>query len=930
MGCFLMDALDTIFKILTSPEVITFAATYVATRTADGIIESIGKRFSVETFESQLVECVDTALFLTYDKYNWEYNSKKFDENFVGSLQNAVNMIESSSLKELLRIVLSAEENDMEVCDEAYDYFVALFDYEICNPKRTRLNNFIIHQHLRNLATNKKLDIENINWCKYRKKLESLIHKNMPHEEFSVNDIYVQLFGQMKIWSEDGYTVEEHIIIKSEEWLMQWTSKVDAMNIVLVSGKPASGKTTLLKRMAKKLANLKTKVVFIQLSRFNFTEDFHNSVSSFCKLEIGHDVFNEISDSNNIVLLFDALDEISSRGVKSLERATDFIDYLLKVYSERSNVKVVISGRDAAVNECSKRFKYLKQEYIIHLFPLCFDEKVMDDWYINPNGEEYLDLRPVWWNNFGIVKNTDYSETQDEIMGSVQCQNETFDEITGEPFMLYLLATSYEDKLFDFDNGVSVNRLYEHFFAKIFRKEWDQNLFDNTRRISEKQFSDFLKQVALCAWHSGKRTIPINEVSKRCNSNMFSNIISRFSYDGNIQEGITALLLIFYIDLKNKSFDEQSFEFSHKSFSDYFTGIAISESIINYNTSKLGEKEQILMLFDVLGRQFIDTYIDDFMRRKFQDFNETYGFELNKICEKLSELFILIIDHKYDLDMYEKYSAEKHFNADSLRVFSKNIFRIVCALSKIRGNNIKFAFSTPSQFAEWINTKVEWFGYGYETSEGYLTNLQRLIARVDFESEKGLFFEEIHLADFEIAFCTFRNVPFARADFHFARIYDTVFENSSFFSANMSHCKLYNVTYFNANKNYNAFEFANFLKAVFQNSSFSNANFEGAILTDAAITDTDFQNCSMIDCMFMGTTFENVNFADCEIEGLLYKCSFKNVVFGGCISKVSVLETSFDSCYYKSNNGEVMINAQKKHEAVLFADLLSNSGTNFL
>lgn len=858
-----------LLKVLANPKVLEFIASYVVTKGLDGALDSAGKQLAIASPEFQIIDALSTALCDTCQHFNMEYNATLAEEMFLRSVQEEGVNLTTQRIKEILLKTIGTE-SIQYAGEKIFGYWVYSFNKALAAPARQWANSLVQIQTISRIEDSmlqpqqkKKQSLE-----KYKMRLQDLMKKTVPYDTFTLEEIYVQLYGFYKVYDEVSHLVKSYSIFRTEEWIYQWVSNLNEKNILLISGKPASGKTTLMKKLAGELIVRQLNVVFIPLKKFNFGTNFHQSVCDFCRKEIGYDLFAESDDWRNIVLLFDGLDEIALRGVKSLERAVEFVELLVKEYSG-SEVKIIISGRDLAVSAVSNLFIHNGREYILHLFPLYFDSEYIEQYWPGASGNEIKDLRPIWWENYGTIRGIDYSDKQYEIMKSINCVRKVFDEITGEPFLLYLLASCYEAKVWDFESKVSSGTLYRYFIKKVYLNEWKDDS-NSQFIISEDVFLDFLKEVSLCSWFSGKQIIPLTALKERCENSRFQPIISRLAGGANSSEGLAGLLLLFYIDESSKDENEQSFEFTHKSFSDYFIGLKISEFVIKTFSPNDVVPECYGEIFNILGRSYLNLYIDDFMCQEFERIFIDSPEKIISARKHILNFFQKIVVHGEEFACNSERAGDV-LPHEAYKMLSKNLFRIMGALAKIRGERIIISSQHQPVFVDWINSDMTWYGAEIDSPDDYATNVMKLIEQVNFNK---IFLGGIQLPNYEIAQCNFDSAFLPNANLWYATIVDAVFMDFT-----LTYADLNCATVLRSEFSKGAFTGANFSQTFLREVTFENCKFDRAIFIETQIRQVTFKNCKFDKCYFINVAMERVVFEQCSFDGFSYQSEFKSVEF---------------------------------------------------
>lgn len=897
----MMD-ISAILAFLQSTGFVAFITSYSVTKGLDFLIDAAKNKITELSPEEQLVDVISLSLHDTCIKFK---NKADFDTIFTTytmSLKNDISEINDVKLKSILFGAINTDANFQ--ADDIFEYWTKRFDYYLTQPKYQWLFNYINQQYHRslNLEIKKGERLETKKYQNYTKQLHDLIFKKVPFDSFSINDIYVPLLGYYKTWSEYNYeffpnSFFDYNIISLEEWILNWIENHDDQNILLLSGKPASGKTTLMKQLAHHLIVGNYYTVLIPLKRFSFDSNINESVKQFCIENTGINPFQSELNHRGIVLLFDGLDEISLRGVDSMKKATEFIENIIKSYQGKE-IRIIISGRSLSISSVSRLFKKHEREYILHLLPLYTDPDYVDRHWSVTSGQ-LIDLRPRWWEKYGKIRNVDYTELSNIIMNDLQCDVETYNEITGEPFLLYLLAFSYENKVFDYTQHVSVTDLYEFFVEKVYKNVWKDSVSTATI-ISKTAFIDFLQEVAICSWHSGEQVIPLEAVEARCNTTYFRQIIKEMTNTENYSEGIVNLLVLFYVDEKDGIEGERSFEFTHKSFCDFFVGKKIATSICTLLSNPY-TKETYDKLMDIIGKQYFDLYIDNFLRDEFSKIYKTEKALVDSMCERMSQLFPKFILHDSNYCTVIEQNGQSYLNENSI-IFEKNFFRILCILAKIRKRNIVIPFENTYHFKDWINSAMSWSGDNVDDPADFNTNVMKLISRVDFIRKNELVFSGIQLQNFEISHCNFNNVKLEYASMRWAIIDNIEFSETDCGGADFTYSQLNKIKYLGGKTT--KLSDTNFTNASIAESQFLGADFSRANFTNTTIQDTSFEHCSFHKSIFNSSELNRVRFRNCKFDCLITDSTIELSKFiGNCIG-IQLHSTSVHSCKINLNGKE--------------------------
>lgn len=724
--------------------------------------------------------------------------------------------------------------------------FLTNITYEFCNNlERYKLLQIYDSSPFKNSIKAVSL------WTKYRLILIDQMYSKVPFDpSFCLDDIYIQLYGSYATVNELGRTIHE-TIVKTEDWLINWINDSNIKNnIMLVSGKPASGKTTLLKKISSILASDYQKVLFIPIKHFPFDEKMYHSIADYCIQRLDFNPFEGLAPEEKLTILFDGLDEVALKGDKSLEKARQFIDFINRDFSDRKNIKIIISGRSLVVKENSEIFINNGIKYVLDILPLYLNEKRYE---LYRGYESTVDQRPLWWEKYGKIKNKPYCQIPDAIVNNLQCKDSSFDEITSEPFLLYLLAESYEGEKLDFTKPVSVNKLYHDFTIKIYQNYWSNEKRSGiATEIKINDFILFLKQVGLCSWLSGNQQIPLIILEKRCREKGILDMLEDICSNTNVFENITGLMLLFYIDRKAlDTNDEKVFEFSHKSFGEYFAAIEITDIIIDLFSNKNRiDDTALLKLLDILGHQLLDEYVTSFVLGQFSILYESNPELIDRIQENLSIYFPQLISKEISLNILLPYYPNDKVMFQSIRNLEKAIYVLFTHIGHITTKYMTPPYLAQQQFTEWINKDVEFWGIIPELESKL--DISKTISWINMNK---CYCSGIYLTNYEIKNCVFPATSFESGSFIHAALINCSFKGSNFTNANFSY----------ANLDHIVFDSCDFSSAVFYITAFFNVK---------------FINCRF-NCTFNTSRFENVEFEGNCKNALSINSSFNNVNYVG-------------------------------------------------
>ena len=534
------------------------------------------------------------------------------------------------------------------------------FEPEIAASLAKRLPNYFVHalhnQWKKNSATYTILTSfedtpfsrareKEMAWKGYLSWLQRRVQEPMFDENFGIASVYIPLRGyyERKQRQETAEREEwrlgrgrselektERVVVDLYDYLFNWVknpNKDDGIRVIC--GGPGCGKSSFTKMFAAKLAEDETRrVLFIPLHYFKLKDDLQDALQSFID-----DDFEKILPPNplkkeniesQVLLIFDGLDELAMQGKTAVEVARDFVievqTKLSRYNHNEAKVLVLMSGRDLAVQANQARFR--QEGQILHVIPYVqsnYENKKHS--YIDDSELLATDQRQDWWRAYGKLKGKNYESLPEEL------DRGNLFEITAQPLLNYLVAVTYESKTFNFSVDSNINGIYNHLLEKVLKRDWDNYPYPSTEKIERKDFIRILQEIAIACWHGNGRTTTIEQIKKRCESKSKLIRVLEIMSD-NAQKGVIQLLIAFYFRQSEQLRDEDTFEFTHKSFGEYLTARRIvlqlkmthKEFECNQEDSDRGWNEKTCLenWARLCGPSALDEYVLSFLRDEIE------------------------------------------------------------------------------------------------------------------------------------------------------------------------------------------------------------------------------------------------------------------------------------------------------------------------
>jgi uncharacterized protein YjbI with pentapeptide repeats len=415
-------------------------------------------------------------------------------------------------------------------------------------------------------------------WMYYASWLQKQIHESLFNEAFSLKQIYVPLRayylqdsdgdtnpGDTLSGKRDKVQIATDLQTELDGWVAR-AQKDDAIRVI--SGGPGSGKSSFSRiYAAHQTSNNQLRVLYIPLHQFDPKNDLASGIHEFFRVTklLSHSPLDP-DTVERLLIIFDGLDELAMQGTVGTETAREFIDHVTatvgKYNYQQLRLQVLLTGRELVVQANASKFR--KEAQVLHVLPY-FLTKYEQEAYHDPHNLLEGDQRLFWWQQYGTV-----TGKTDPTMPKA-LQRDDLQDITAQPLLNYLVALSYERGELDFSTQVNLNEIYQDLLEAVYERDYEGGIHPGVRDLPFDHFIRILEEIGLATWHGDGRTTTIREVQQHCKIAGLSALLDAFKQGAEV--GVARLLTAFYFrQHENRRDDgEQTFEFTHKSFSEYLT-----------------------------------------------------------------------------------------------------------------------------------------------------------------------------------------------------------------------------------------------------------------------------------------------------------------------------------------------------------------------
>jgi hypothetical protein len=374
-----------------------------------------------------------------------------------------------------------------------------------------------------------------------------------------------------------------------DDALAEWLSSDSAEDwIRLIGGGPGSGKSTTLKALARRAADLtQWRPLLIPLQRIQVERDLKEAINAFFTEQtdgaftlppLGRE---SVEDGAPLLLIFDGLDEIAAPSEAAKDVIGTFANKLSNLHSSLQGsgsrkVKVVVSGRMPAF-QVARRYLCPPHDGSIEVYGFLpsrlADFELEYEYEDEEDTEEEtslwsIDQRSIWWSQYARA-------VGENISVPPAFRSARLKDLTHEPLLCYLLTLAgYATEHWELA-AENRNRIYGALIESVYERGWGDGARKRLgpgRNLKRGDFNKLMETIALAAWLGGdSRVASETGFEEAVEITEAQDAWQEFSKDNG--SDVTNLAMNFYLRSSEKS--QRGFEFTHKSFGEYLAARAI-------------------------------------------------------------------------------------------------------------------------------------------------------------------------------------------------------------------------------------------------------------------------------------------------------------------------------------------------------------------
>ncbi|HEY1188706.1 MAG TPA: NACHT domain-containing protein, partial [Gemmata sp.] len=414
-------------------------------------------------------------------------------------------------------------------------------------------------------------------WTVYAGWLEDEADRRVFDEDFGLSRVYIPLRAYVETLDRSG---PKRTVGLVEEMLDAWLEAARTNDAIrIVEGDPGAGKSSLARRFAAtrfghQAAGQWWRAVYVPLhdEAFALGRSIEEAAAIFTQ---------RVSDTKLVpldrnaphgtLLILDGLDELARGGQFGRDTIRAFMSQvtaLLKAWNDRDSARllVLICGRPVAVGEIKAEVR--ADEAVLNLLPFLVNPVTLPEWSTFPgtcsDPQKLLeaDQRKDWYEAYSSARGLTNGA---ELYAKIQ-KREDLATVTAQPLLNYLIAFLTREE----ETGelpANLCGVYEALLHKVWQRRWDRGQVPAIGQMPFEPFCQLLETIALTAWHSGNaRSIRVGEVEDHLTDAQKRQLEA---LEKDVKAGVLRLLFAFFLRPGVADRAGQTYEFTHKTFSEY-------------------------------------------------------------------------------------------------------------------------------------------------------------------------------------------------------------------------------------------------------------------------------------------------------------------------------------------------------------------------
>ena len=530
-------------------------------------------------------------------------------------------------------------------------------------------------------------------------------------ESFGMEQIYVGLNGCYPNGEQDA---DRHrtpcLVVDAEAHIWDWIQKAKPKySTMVLRGGPGSGKSSLMKKIAKRLAEDDDRHFYlIPLQHFKFPRGLTNGIKEFIANQvflIGKEDPMDVSHRGSAcraIFIFDGLDELSRTGKSGEAAARDLVAEMKNFLSEFNakgddwEFRALVTGRNLVVQQAAEA-QHREQGQVLELVPyhiVSQDQEWRTYRFEDDVHRLKMDLREDLWKQYWQTKVERKTRIPDEL------KRDAYESLPCQPLLSYLLAQAFSRGQLDSATQENINIIYERLISAVKERKWGGEEGYQHTELPLQDFIRLLEELAITAWHSGDlRATTVTAFEKRCNNSE----VKRFMREFKVASGsdATDLMVSFFTRKIGNNRDEEALiEFTHKSFGEYLVArriVAIAATVAQ-DYAKDSTRDQEYALRDWLECSTCEELTAEvwaFLEREVKLRFSDRPIDAAEIQHVLTRLFSKLINQGFELKILDQETNLDIFRATSN--VESSLLLVISAFAKVSCEKTIIAWKDTNQ-----------------------------------------------------------------------------------------------------------------------------------------------------------------------------------------------------------------------------------------
>jgi len=368
------------------------------------------------------------------------------------------------------------------------------------------------------------VDSRLVSWMKYIEEAQEKVRGNLPNEQFSLDEIYIELRGAFLQPSPEDEGQPQRVGVWLEEHVTTWVTQGDLANpLMAIVGEGGSGKSAFSKIfVARRGVTLFRKAIttlHVPIAHLKDSESLESAIVSYLSRERGLD-FNPFDadylKDHRILLILDGLDKYPLPASRRGEGGRRFVQNVIALCSGlnseggKAKLQVILTGNSLTFQACGDLFYGRSLLEILPFYPGTEREQ---GWWPQSTAKDAdflkVDQRQEWWTRWSKLTGQKIS-MEVSVIDSFGVEG-----LARRPFFNYVVAHAKRDIGMDLNHTLTLQELYSRLIDFMLEK------VDTQQKIQPEVFHLCLEEIAVWIWRGELFDVTPEKIQKHLCSSSF-------------------------------------------------------------------------------------------------------------------------------------------------------------------------------------------------------------------------------------------------------------------------------------------------------------------------------------------------------------------------------------------------------------------------